>query len=274
MALVDVGGQAVEYVREGRGEAVVLCSPSWWPLDGWQLSGIPQLADRYDVVAFNFRGIGRSAATPADYTVPSLAEDTLGLLDALGIARAHLVGFAIGGAIAIQAARAAPARVGSLALAAVGAGEAGRAARVVPESVLREIREHGYREHIRGHALNDDFAFSPANYRAHPERAEALADALWEHAGPEAEFLKHVLARQGYDTLADLAAIEQPALVLVGAEDTVRRGSSTPLQVAHDLAAGLPHAALEVVPGVRHMVFWEAPECWVRVRAFLAAHPL
>ena len=76
--------------------------------------------------------------------------------------------------------------------------------------MLRELSEEGYREHIRGHALNDDFAFSPASYRAHPERAEALADALWEHAGTEAEFLKHVLARQGYDTLADLAAVPQP----------------------------------------------------------------
>ena len=85
---------------------------------------------------------------------------------------------------------------------------------------------------------------------------------------------RHVLARHGYDTLADLAAVQQPALVLVGAEDTVRRGNSTPLHVAHDLAAGLPQAALAVVPGVRHMVFWEAPECWTRVRAFLAAHPL
>jgi 3-oxoadipate enol-lactonase len=83
-----------------------------------------------------------------------------------------------------------------------------------------------------------------------------------------------VLARQGYDTLADLAAVQQPTLVLVGAEDTVRRGNSTPLQVAHDLAAGLPHAAPAVVPSARHMVFWEAPECWARVRAFMAAHPL
>lgn len=275
MAQIKVGGTTVEYVREGRGEAILLCSPSWWPLDGWQLSGIPQLRDAYDVVAFNFRGIGASQGTPGDYTVPSLADDALALLDALGIARAHLIGFAIGGAIALQAARTQPERVASLVLAAVGAGEPARATRAVPEAVLRELREVGYREHIRAHALNDDFAFSPASYRAHPERAAALADALWDHAGTEAEYLKHVLARQGHDTLADLAAVQQPALVLVGAEDTVRRGASTPLQVAYDLAAGLPHAELEVLPGVRHMLFWEAPEvCWQRVRRFLAAHPL
>jgi pimeloyl-ACP methyl ester carboxylesterase len=274
MARARVDGRTVEYVREGRGEAVVLCSPSWWPLDAWRLSGLPELADRYDVVAFNFRGIGASEGTPTDYAVPLLADDTLALLDALGIGRAHLVGFAIGGAIALQAARTQPGRVASLVLAAVGAGEPARAARAVPKGVLRELRAVGYREYIRGHALNDDFAFSPTSYRAHPERAAALADALWEHAGSEEEFLKHVLARQGYDTLADLGAVQQPALVLVGAEDTVRRGSSTPLQTSHDLAAGLPHAELEVVPGVRHMVFWEAPETtWARVRRFLEQHP-
>jgi pimeloyl-ACP methyl ester carboxylesterase len=273
MALIGAGGTTIEYVREGDGEAVLLCSPSWWPLDGWRLSGIPQLRDHYDVVAFNFRGIGASPGTPTDYTVPSLADDVLALLDALEIARAHLIGFAIGGAIALQAARTRPARVASLVIAAVGAGESPRATRTVPEAVRRELAEAGYREHIRGHALNDDFAFSPASYRAHPERAAALADALWEHAGPEQEYLKHVLALQGHDTLADLAAVQQPALVLVGAEDTVRRGASTPLDAAQALTAGLPHAELEIVPGVRHMLFWEAPESWQRVRRFLAEHP-
>ena len=122
------------------------------------------------------------------------------------------------------------------------------------------------------HALNDDFAFNPANYRAHPERAEALADALWEHAGTEAEFRKHVLARQGYDTTEGLAEVRTPALVICGAEDTVARGTSTPVGVARALAAGLPDTRLVLVPGTRHMLFWESPEaCWGAVREFLGA---
>ena len=272
MALTQVDGRAVEYVVAGEGEPVLLCSPDWWPLDAWTLSGIPELSDRHRVVAFNQRGIGQSAGTPGDYDVRLFARDTLGLMDALRIPSAHLLGFAIGAVIALEAARQQPARVRSLVLAAAGAGVPPGTPRVVPAAVEREIAEHGYRAHIRNHALNDDFAFAPDNYRAHPERAEALADALWEHAGTEAEFRKHVLARQGYVTTEGLAAITMPVLVLCGAEDTVARGTSTPVGVARELAAGLPHARLVLVPGTRHMLFWQSPgACWSAVREFLAA---
>src|SRR5215210_2413434 len=162
MALVQVDGRAVEYVTAGQGEPVVLCGPDWWPLDAWQLSGIPELSNGYQVVAFNQRGIGQSASTPTDYTVDAFAEDTLAFMDALGLPSAHLLGFAIGGAIILEAARRQPARVRSLVLAAVGAGEPTRT-HTVPAAVEREIQEHGYRDHIRNHALNDDFAFHPDN---------------------------------------------------------------------------------------------------------------
>jgi pimeloyl-ACP methyl ester carboxylesterase len=271
MALIQVDGRPVEYVVAGEGEPIVLCSPDWWPLDAWRLSGIPELSDRYQVVAFNQRGIGQSAGTPTDYDVGLFAQDTLGLMDALGLPRAHLLGFAIGAVIALEAARRQPARVRSLVLAAAGAGVPAGTPRVVPAAVEREIQEAGYRSHIRNHALNDDFAFHPENYRAHPERAEALANALWEHAGTEAEFRKHVLARQGYVTTEGLTAIRTPALVICGEEDTVARGTSTPVGVARELAAGLPHARLVLVPRTRHMLFWESPgACWAAVREFLA----
>jgi len=222
------------------------------------------------VVAFNQRGIGQSAGTPDDYDVRLFARDTLALMDALGLPRAHLLGFAIGAVIALEAARQQPERVRSLVLAAAGAGVPADRPRVVPAAVEREIAAQGYRAHIRNHALNDDFAFHPDTFRAHPERAEALADALWAHAGTEAEFRKHVLARQGYVTTERLAEIGTPALVICGAEDTVARGTSTPVGVARELAAGLPHARLVLVPRTRHMLFWESPDaCWAAVRAFL-----
>jgi pimeloyl-ACP methyl ester carboxylesterase len=270
MAIIQVDGRAVEYLSVGQGEPILLCSPDWWPLDAWKLSGIPELSDRYQVVAFNQRGIGQSAGTPDDYDVRLFAGDTLGLMDALGLPRAHLLGFAIGAVIALEAAHQQPSRVRSLVLAAAGAGVPPDVPRVVPDVVEREIAEHGYRAHLRNHALNDDFAFHPDNYRAHPERAEALADALWEHAGTEAEFRKHVLARQGYLTTEGLTEVATPALVICGEEDTVARGTSTPAGVARELAAGLPHARLVLVPRTRHMLFWESPvACWAAVREFL-----
>ena len=79
MTLIQVDGRTVEYLSAGQGEPVLLCSPDWWPLDAWTLSGIPELSDCYQVVAFNQRGIGQSSSTPDDYTVQLFAQDTRNL---------------------------------------------------------------------------------------------------------------------------------------------------------------------------------------------------
>ncbi len=269
MPVLEVGGRQVEYLLEGRGEPVILSSPTWWPLDAWKLNGLPELRDTFRVLAFNHRGIGHSSGTATAYNVHGLADDMVALSEALRLGPAHVVGFAIGGVVALKAAIRRPEAVRSLVIGAAGAGApAGR-----PSAVDRDrevIRKVGFREHIRHHALNDDFAFSPASYARHPERAEALADALWEHQGTEEEYLKHAEARSGHSTFDDLDKVAQPALVLVGEEDNVQRGASTPVKVATELAGALT-AELVVVPGVRHMVFWEDPEpAWAAVRRFLA----
>jgi len=75
-------------------------------------------------------------------------------------------------------------------------------------------------------------------------------------------------------TTENLAEITAPALVICGEEDTVARGTSTPVGVARELAAGLPNARLALIPRTRHMLFWESPEtCWTAVREFLAGVP-
>ncbi len=274
MSLIQVDGRAVEYLLVGSGaEVVVLCSPNFWPLDAWKLSGIPELRDAYRVLAFNHRGYGQSAPTPTEYTVYSLADDTLALMSALGIERAHLVGFAYGAQVAVKAALRQPERVVTLVLGAAGAGAASDPAAQV-RHVEDALRREGYRDYIRNHALNEDFAFHPEVYRAHPERAVALADAMWEHAATEAEFLKHVAARNGFRTIDDVERIAQPALVIVGEEDRAARGDTTPVEFAPVLAERLPRAELAIVPRTRHMLFWERPEeCWPLVKRFLAAHP-
>jgi pimeloyl-ACP methyl ester carboxylesterase len=268
---IQVAGRAVDYVLEGEGELIVLSSPTWWPLDAWRISGIPHLRDWLQVLAFNHRGIGGSEATDTVYTIPSLAQDLHDLMDVLGLERCHIIGFANGSGVALAAAALQPGRVRSLVIAAIGAGNALQdGKRVPPPGLLAGLREQGHEAYIRHHAL-DDFAFSPRSRQAYPERAHALADALWAQAGTEQELIKHAMARQGFDPFERLEQIAQPVLVMAGAEDHVARGKATPAETARALAQRIKGAELEIFPEVRHMLFWEEPDaCWARGNQFLA----
>jgi 3-oxoadipate enol-lactonase len=81
----------------------------------WDVT-IPALADRYRVLRYDTRGHGRSGTTPGPYSIAMLADDAVGLMDALGVARVHFVGLSMGGMIAQQVGARYPERVFSLAL--------------------------------------------------------------------------------------------------------------------------------------------------------------
>ena len=261
MAMIQLDGRAVEYEVHGAGDAVVLCQPTWWPMDPWRLSGVPELGASYRILMFNHRGIGGSEATATDYTIDSMASDTLDLMNILGFEPAHLVTFANGSIVALRVAELQPERVRGLVLGAPGS-PASTAPRRVSEGQRRHIAEIGYETFIRGHAVDPEL-FSPATYKAHPERGDGLADAMWTHAGTEEEYFKHALARTSFDVMKDVGRVTQPVLVMTGAEDTVARGDSNPVESSRVIAGRIPQATLELVPGVKHMLYWEAPGvCW------------
>lgn len=271
MTLTTIAGRVVEYEMRGQGpDAVILCSPSWWPLDAWAMHGLDETADRFRAVAFNHRGVGRSAGRGPHYDVPMLAADTVALMDHLEIGAAALLGFAIGSAVALAVARQYRDRVWGLVLGAVSPG-APATAEDPRRAVVADIAARGYEAHLRHHALNDDYGFSPATFRDDPARPRRLADALWRNAASEAEYLKHVDARRGYTAFDGADTVTQPALLAVGADDRAARGNATPVAATQKLAQLLPRAELAILPGMRHMVFWERPAAiWPRVLDFLS----
>lgn len=82
---------------------------------------IDALATRYRVLAFDNRGAGRTDKPDEPYTVEQMATDTAGLMQALGIERAHVVGMSLGGRIALDLALEYPERVRSLTLVSTSA---------------------------------------------------------------------------------------------------------------------------------------------------------
>jgi 3-oxoadipate enol-lactonase len=84
------------------------------PIIGW-------LAERYRVLTFDNRGAGRTDKPDIPYTIEMMANDTLGLMDAVGIERANVLGISLGGRIALALTLAHPERVEKLALVSTSA---------------------------------------------------------------------------------------------------------------------------------------------------------
>ena len=103
------------YEIHGEGEPLVLIAGL--NSDHTLYRGIlPRLAERYQVVAFDNRGVGQTDKPDIPYSIEMMAEDTAGLLDALGIAQAHILGTSMGGRIAAALALQHPQHVKSLIL--------------------------------------------------------------------------------------------------------------------------------------------------------------
>ena len=99
MPRVEANGLGIFYREAGDGPPVLLVQGLEMDHRGWAMQ-LPALRDRFRCLSFDNRDVGQSDRARAPYTVKEMAADALGLLDALGVRRAHVVGFSMGGAIA------------------------------------------------------------------------------------------------------------------------------------------------------------------------------
>ncbi|MEU7900370.1 alpha/beta fold hydrolase [Nonomuraea sp. NPDC049152] len=164
----------LSFEQAGRGPAVILIHAGIADRRMWDHQ-FAALAATHRVIRYDWRGYGRSGDPEQE---PCHHEDLLALMDELGLERAALVGCSMGGAYAVEAALAAPARVSALALVA-----SGLAGHIWPQEMLAQARE-------RVHSAVP--AERLARYReggADVEEGDALAMAraqvLWQVAGPE-----------------------------------------------------------------------------------------
>src|SRR2546427_3279997 len=115
MPKVRVNGIGLNYVEAGSGDPLLLIMGFGGDHQAWAFQ-TPVFAQRYRVIAFDNRGAGQSDVPDVPYTTRMMAEDAIGLLDALRIERAHVLGVSMGGMIAQELALAHPQRVRSLQL--------------------------------------------------------------------------------------------------------------------------------------------------------------
>ncbi|HKW03747.1 MAG TPA: alpha/beta hydrolase, partial [Nitrososphaerales archaeon] len=148
-------GTNIYYESEGGGkESIVLVSGTGFSSQVWKSFQVPYFSKKYRVLISDHRGVGFSDKPDSPYDTRMFARDIVGLLDALGIERSHIVGHSMGGRVAQWIALDNPGRVMKLVLAATGSGNFQNKPdyiRGVPLETALEIAEHGYAAFMRSH---------------------------------------------------------------------------------------------------------------------------
>lgn len=110
MAVVDVNGIDIAYQVHGEGEPIVLVCGTGQRADSWSFLGMisEPVAQGYQVITFDNRGMAPSGCPPGPYTVEMMAQDTVGLIEHLGLSGVRMAGISLGGFITFQVARSRP----------------------------------------------------------------------------------------------------------------------------------------------------------------------
>jgi pimeloyl-ACP methyl ester carboxylesterase len=266
MPTINVGGLEMYYEMEGAGAPVVFISGLSGDHLAWAMQVPAVAAAGYRCLVFDSRDTGQTAQSPTPYTIRQLADDTAGLMAALGLSRAHIVGASMGGMIAQEIALHYPERVSSLTLVCTGT-----SVDPVTAGILRAWRVQ------RPHGSPEDFVLSLSawifTYRFY-QQIDAVQGFLQMVGGnpfPQtaAGFQRQCDAVLSHDTERRVASITAPTHVIVGAEDNL-----TPPRHARALAGQIAGATLTEIPAAGHGLFWEQAEAFnTAVLQFLNGQP-
>ena len=92
---VHVGDIDIAYKKFGKGDPIILFNGASDSMDAWNPSFLTDISSNHTVIVFDQRGIGNSTVGSKPYTYPQLANDTAGLLDALKIPKADVMGYSL-----------------------------------------------------------------------------------------------------------------------------------------------------------------------------------
>ena len=238
---IKANGIDMHYQIEGNGPVVMFAHSLGSDLSIWEAQK-STLAGRHTVLTYDLRGHGQTEATPGAYSFDLLAADALTLLDALQIEKVSFVGISLGGMIGQALALAAPERLEKLVLADTTCRYPPEVQATWPERI-RQIEANGL-EPLVTPTLERWFT---APYRAaHPELMTHIGNLI--RTTPVAGYAGccHAIAQLDFHTALQTLAV--PALVMVGEQDP-----GTPPAMARELAAAIPRARMELIPGAAHL---------------------
>jgi 3-oxoadipate enol-lactonase len=264
MSQVQVGHIEFFYQEDGHGEQVVWIHGLGIDHRIWALQ-MPLFTQHFRCLAFDNRDAGQSDRSPGSYTIQTMADDVIRLMDALAIDQAHIVGISMGGAVAQELAIAHPTRVKRLVLVSTYTSTDRRGADILHSFALMRAR-FSREEYARA---TSPWVFTYEDYRI-PGLAESVITRLLEdpYFLPADVYARQIEAARSHFTEDRLSQITAPTLIVAGDEDLM-----TPMRFSRTLHEGIPGATLAVIRGGGHaLVLTHAEELNRIVLSFLTGN--
>ena len=225
------GGLWYEWHGPEDGEVLILSAGLGGSGSYWR-PNLPAFTERYRVLTYDHRGTGQSDRHLQErVSIEDMADDVVGLMDALDLPRAHFLGHALGGMIGLALARGAPERVDRLVVI-------NGWARLDPYTErcfdvrLALLRDSGPEAFVRAQPI---FLYPPEWTSAHTAELDAEAAVQLAHFPGIATVEKRIAAVRAWDPGPSLGSIHNPVLVLATADDAL-----VPAHCARDLCELLP----------------------------------
>ena len=252
MPTVNVNGCNIYYEIHGDGEPLVMIMGLRRNIEWWycQLSALSQ---HFKVIVFDNRGAGRSDKPESDYSIRLFADDTAGLMDALGIDKAHILGFSMGGYIAQELAVNYPEKVMDLALISTSCG--GERAVLMSQERMEKFTANDGLTPEKILKKDMDIYFSDDYIKKNPEAVKAFTEISMRHYQPAHAFQRQFAACLNHDTSRRIQNISCPVIIMTGDDDPL-----VPPENSSVLKEILPEATLSMVPMGRHCFMMEHAE--------------
>ena len=268
---VHVGDIDIAYKMLGKGDPILLFNGASDGMDAWDPSFLEGLSSNHMVIAFDTRGIGNTTTGSKPYTYQQLANDSAGLLDALKIPKADVMGYSLGSYIAEQLAIMFPDKVNSLLLVASSCGGKDHTPKppefiklqsdIVNKSLNNVSISHEEMKELVSASLGSGWI------RLHPESLDIPANITTlqqlkpglppEIANNQNNVGKHWEDNPNWSGACDeLAKLAKPTLVITGTDDNMYQPHVNSLKIVEKI----PGAWLVQIEDAGHAVMDQYPE--------------
>src|ERR671921_57648 len=264
---VRVGDIDVAYKMFGKGDPIILFNGASDSMDAWDPSFLTGISSNHTVIAFDQRGIGNTTAGSKPYTYQQLANDTAGLLDALKIPKADVMGYSLGGHIAQAFTVSYPEKVNRLILVATMCG--GKDSIPKPQE-FKKLQAEIVNKSLNNVAGSQEemktlisASVGSGWLRLHPESLDIPENMTFQQMKPglTPETMKNqanlgIWEETNWSGACDeLAKLAKPTLVITGADDN----NYMPHENALVLAGKIPGAWLVQIKDAGHAVMDQYP---------------